>query len=224
MTTGELAATLEATLLRPDVRAEDVRRLCAEARQWGVGGVCVPPTRVALACHCLEDSEVKVGTVAGFPLGIEDSDTKRMAVEAAVDSGAQELDVVMNIGRFKDGEHAVVLREMRDLVEAAEERPVKVILEVSLLSREEIIQACHLVLDSGASYVKSSTGFGVPGVSVADVRLLRETVGPKFGVKAAGGIRDLETARAMLDAGADRLGTSSAFSILRAAGQAPPAL
>jgi len=221
MTTSELAGMLESTLLRPDATTPEIQQLCEEAAALGVYGVCVPGARVVLATHLLEGSPVKVCTVAGFPLGHEDPDAKRFQVEAAIDNGAQEIDVVLNIGRLKDGDDVFVLRELRDVVEAADERPVKVILETGLLSREEIQRGCHLAAEAEAKFVKTATGFGPRGATVEDVRLLRELVGPRFGVKAAGGIRDTETALAMIEAGANRIGTSSAGAILRGLQNSP---
>jgi deoxyribose-phosphate aldolase len=223
MTTSELAGKLESTVLRPDATTPQIQQLCEEAAALGVHAVCVPGTRVVLANHLLEGSAVKVCTVAGFPLGHEDPDTKRFQVEAAIDNGAQEVDVVLSIGRLKDGDDVFVLKELRDMVEAADDRPVKVILEMGLLSREEIERGCHLAVEAEAKFVKTATGFGPRGATAEDVRLLRELVGPRFGVKAAGGVRDTETARAMIEAGANRIGTSSAGAILRGL-QNPPVL
>jgi deoxyribose-phosphate aldolase len=169
---------------------------------------------VAQAYAILADTEVVVASVVGFPLGGMDSDAKRYETELAVDLGADEIDLVMNLGRLKDGDDRFVLRELRDVVEAADDRVVKVILETCLLTREEIIRACHLVCDSGAHFVKTSTGFSKSGATVEDVRLLREAVGPKFGVKASGGIRNREAAEAMIAAGANRLGTSNGVAIV----------
>jgi deoxyribose-phosphate aldolase len=218
-----MAAKLESTLLRADAGTADYQRLCEEALSLGVAAVCVPSSRVILAVHLLEGSSVKVGTVAGFPLGNEDADSKRYQVEAAVDNGVQEVDVVLNIGRLKDGDDLYVLRELRDVVEAADGLPVKVILETGYLTEEEIRRGCHLVVEAEAAYVKTSTGMGPRGASVEDVRLMRSLVGEKFGVKAAGGIRDAEFARRLVDAGATRIGTSSAGAILRGL-QEPPVL
>jgi deoxyribose-phosphate aldolase len=171
---------------------------------------------VTQARHFLDGSDVKVATVVGFPLGATDSDTKRYETEAAIDNGAQEFDVVINIGRLKDGDDEYVVRELRDVVDAADERPVKVIIETCLLTSTEKIRACRIVLDAGAQFVKTSTGFSTGGATVEDVKLLREIVGEKFGVKAAGGIRDTQTALAMIEAGADRLGTSAGVAIVQA--------
>jgi deoxyribose-phosphate aldolase len=214
LTTQDLARFIDHTLLKPEATAKDIEKLCAEAREHRFYSVCVNGTRVAQAYALLEDAEVKVCAVAGFPLGAMDSDAKRYETEAAIDNGAAEIDVVLNIGRLKDGDQDVVLRELRDVVEAADERPVKVILETALLTHDERILACHLVVESGAKFVKTSTGFGPGGATIEDVKLLRETVGDKFGVKASGGIRDAKTALAMIEAGATRLGTSASVAII----------
>lgn len=212
---NDLARYIDHTLLKPDATAAEIEQLCAEAREFGLYGVCVNGSRVVQAYHLLEDTEIKVSTVVGFPLGAMDADVKRFEAEAAVDNGAHEIDVVLNLGWLKDGDDRSVLRELRDVVEAVEERPVKVILETCLLTREEKIRACHLVLDSGAQFVKTSTGFSAAGATLEDVQLLREAVGENFGVKAAGGIRDTATALALIAAGATRLGTSSSLAIVR---------
>lgn len=218
----DLAPYIDHTLLRADVSAREIEQLCLEAREHGFHGVCVNGSRVKLARHCLEGSDVKVVCVAGFPLGAMESDVKRYETEAAVDSGAHEIDLVLNIGALKDGEDPLVLRELRDVVEAAEERIVKVILETCLLTRDEIIRASRLVVESGAHYVKTSTGFNKQGATIEDVHLMRETVGESFGVKAAGGIRDEATARAMIEAGATRLGTSASVSVVQGFSAGPP--
>ena len=210
-----LARYIDHTLLKPEASLKDIERLCAEARSYNFYAVCVNGSWVTQARHFLDGCDVKVATVVGFPLGATDSDTKRFETEAAIDNDAQELDVVINIGRLKDGDDEYVLRELRDVVEAAAERPVKVIIETCLLTSAEKIRACRIVLDAGAQFVKTSTGFSTGGATVADVKLLREIVGETFGVKAAGGIRDTQTALAMIEAGATRLGTSSGVVIVR---------
>ena len=210
-----LARYIDHTLLKPEASLKEIEQLCAEARDHHFYAVCVNGSWVTQARHFLDGSDAKVATVVGFPLGATDSDTKRFETEAAIDNGAQEIDVVINIGRLKDGDDKYVLRELRDVAEAAAERPVKVIIETCLLTRAEKIRACRIVLDAGARFVKTSTGFGTGGATVADVKLLREIVGEKFGVKAAGGIRDTQTALAMIEAGATRLGTSSGVAIVR---------
>jgi deoxyribose-phosphate aldolase len=213
-----LAAAIEHTLLRPEATAQDIERLCGEARAHHFHCVCVHGSRVLQACSWLEGSGVKVASTVGFPLGAADSDTKRFETEAAIDNGAHEIDAVMNIGRFLDGDHAYVLRELRDIAEAADEHPVKIIIECCLLTNDQKITACKLVLDSGAHFVKTSTGFSPGGATVADVQLLRQTVGERFGVKAAGGIRDAQAALALLDAGANRIGTSAGVQIMQSPG------
>jgi deoxyribose-phosphate aldolase len=217
-----LARFIDHTLLKPDATAKDIERLCAEARAQAFWAVCVHGSRVELARHLLEDSDVKVATVVGFPLGAMDTDAKRFETEAAIDVGAHEIDVVLNLGRLKDGDDKFVLRELRDVVESADERPVKVILETCLLTHDEKVRASRLVVESGARFVKTSTGFSTGGATIEDVRLLRETVGPDFGVKAAGGIRDTATALAMIEAGATRLGTSNGVAIVAGIGHAAP--
>ena len=212
---AQLAAYLDHTLLKPDATAKDIEQLCAEARAYHFHSVCVNGSRVEHARLLLEDTNVKVVGVVGFPLGAMSADAKRFECEAAIDDGAHEIDVVLNVGRLKDGDDDYVLRELRDVAEATDERPLKVILETCLLTREEKIRAGLLVLDSGARFVKTSTGFSTGGATLEDVRLLREVVGPNFGVKASGGIRDLSTALAMIAAGATRLGTSASVAIVQ---------
>ena len=210
----ELAGYIDQTLLKAEATATDIERLCAEARAHRFCAVCVNGARVELAWHLLETTGVKVAAVVGFPLGAMEADAKRYETEAAIDAGAQEIDVVLNIGRLKEGDDRFVLRELRDVVEAADERTVKAILETCLLTREEKIRACQLVIESGARFVKTSTGFSTGGATIADVRLLREVVGPHFGVKAAGGIREAAAAWALIEAGATRLGTSCGVALL----------
>ncbi|MSU62998.1 MAG: deoxyribose-phosphate aldolase [Pedosphaera sp.] len=211
----DLARLIDHTLLRADASLHDIEKLCAEARQQGFFSVCVNGSRVAQACALLEETEVKVCTVVGFPLGASDCDAKRYETEVAIDNGAAEIDVVINIGKLKDGDDNFILRELRDVVEAADERLVKVIIETALLSNDDKIRACHLIAESGAKFVKTSTGFGPHGATVEDVRLLREAVGALFGVKASGGIRDTTMALAMVAAGATRLGTSASVAIVQ---------
>ena len=209
LSAADLPRFIDYTLLKPEATAQQIEKLCTEARAHGFSSVCVNGARVELARHCLEDSPVKVATVVGFPLGAMSSDAKRYETEAAIDDGAQEIDAVLNIGRLKDGDNRSVLRELRDIVEAADERTVKVILETCLLTDEEKVRACKLVVESGAHFVKTSTGFSTGGATLDDVKLLRATVGPAFGVKAAGGIRTAAAALAMIEAGATRLGVST---------------
>ena len=210
-----MAQYIDHTLLKPEATAADIEKLCREAMEHRFWSVCVNGSRVAQAYSLVENSGVKVACTIGFPLGVMTSDAKRLEVEAAIDDGAQELDVVLNIGRLKDGDDAYVLRELRDLVEAADERTVKVILETCLLTREEKIRACGLVVESGAHFVKTSTGFSTGGATTHDIQLMRECVGEKFGVKASGGIRDATVALGMIQSGATRLGTSAGVAIVK---------
>jgi deoxyribose-phosphate aldolase len=214
LTPEQLAAFIDHTLLKPAASLAQIEKLCAQAREHNFFSVCVNGSWVAAAYHLLEDSDVKIASVVGFPLGAMTSDTKRFEAEAAIDDGAHEIDLVLNIARLKAGDDKYILREIIDVVEAADERTVKVILETCLLTDEEKIRACHLVVESGAQFVKTSTGFSTSGATIADVKLMRETVGPTFGVKASGGIRDLPTALAMIEAGATRLGTSAGVAIV----------
>ena len=207
---AELAGRIERTLVRPDATRRDIEQLCAEARAQGSHCVCVNGSHVALAYALLEDTEVKVTGLVAFPLGAADTDAKRYETEVAIDHGAQEIELVLNIGRLKDGDHRYVVRELRDVAEAADERPVKVILETALLTPEEVRRACELALDSGVHCV--CTGTGLKSAATAeDVRSLRAAVGEKFGVKAAG-LSDAQTALALLEAGASRLGTAEGFA------------
>jgi deoxyribose-phosphate aldolase len=212
----ELAARLDATLWNPVATAGDIEAFCAEAHDHKLRAVCVNGSRVELACVRLEDSGVQVVALVSFPLGTADADVKRYEVEAAVDHGAQEIELPLNCGLLKDGAHKALLRELRDVVEAADQRPVCVTLETALLTREEINLACELIVEAGAQGVSSSTDFRPEArVSADDVKALREAVGPKFIVKAAGGISDPQTASILLDAGASRLGSSDVCALWR---------
>jgi deoxyribose-phosphate aldolase len=217
---AQLAAYIDHTLLKADATAKDIEQLCAEALENRFYSVCVNGSWVGQARHFLEGTDIKVASVVGFPLGAMSSDAKRFETEAAIDDGAHEIDVVLNLGRLKDGDDKFILRELCDVVEAADEWPVKVILETCLLTQEEKIRACQIVVESGAKFVKTSTGFSTSGATIADVKLMRETVGPKFGVKASGGIRDTQTALAMIEAGATRLGTSAGVTIVKGIAEA----
>ena len=214
-TPATLARFIDHTLIRADATIQDIEKLCVEAREHKFHSVSVNGSWVVAACHFLDGSDVKVGCSVGFPLGAMSSDAKRFETEAAIDDGAHEIDVVLNLGRLKAGDDKYVLRELCDVVEAADEWPVKVILETCLLTQAEKIRACKFVVESGARFVKTSTGFSTSGATVEDVKLMRETVGPKFGVKASGGIRDTKTALAMIEAGATRLGTSASVAIVK---------
>lgn len=201
-----LARCTERALIAADATRGDFEKFCAEAREQAWFGVCVHGSRVELVHTLLEESEVKVVALVGFPHGAGDTDVKRYETEVAVDSGAHEVDVVMNVGRLKEGDRRYVLRELRDIVEAADERPVKVVLETHLLTRAEMALGLELAAEAGARFVVTSTDWNVPDVRVEDVAFLREKAGADFGIKAAGNVRDAEVARALLKAGATRIG------------------
>jgi deoxyribose-phosphate aldolase len=211
-----LAALIDHTLLRPEATQAQVEHLCDEALQFGFAAVCVNPAWVPAAVQRLRGSAVRVATVAGFPFGATSTAAKRAEAEAAILAGAQEVDMVMNVGALRSGDLARVESDVRALVEAchAGGAILKVILENAYLSDPQKVTACEIATRAGADFVKTSTGFGPHGATEADVRLMRRTVGPTLGVKAAGGIRTLSDALRMLQAGATRLGLSASLAIL----------
>lgn len=215
----ELAQRIEHTLLKAEATVKDIMRLCDEAQKYHLYAVCVNPCYVPLAKHLLQGTEVKVVTVVGFPLGATFSSVKALEAKTAMEEHADEIDMVMNVSAFKTGDYAAVTEDIRRVVEAAAPCPVKVIIEAAYLTPREKRTACRIIADGGAKFVKTSTGFGQGGATVEDVKLLRGEA-DKYGlkVKAAGGIRDAETAKAMVEAGADRIGTSAGAAI--AAGEA----
>lgn len=219
LTRERFARMIDHTLLKPDARRDDIRRLCAEAVAWGFGAVCVNPAYVPLAVRELGGSGVKVCTVIGFPLGATSITTKVAEAEQAARDGAVEFDLVPHLGALKEGDAAYLGDELRRVISAARSvvagAVIKVILETALLIEEEKRFGCRLAAACGADFVKTSTGFGPGGATEADVRLLRATVGDKLGVKAAGGIRDLATALRMIAAGANRIGTSSGVRLMQ---------
>ncbi len=214
MDAERLAGYIDHTLLKADATAKQIENLCTEARVNRFFGVCVNGSWIRLARRLLDGEAVRIITVVGFPLGAMSGAVKCFETELAIRDGAQEIDFVLHIGRLKQGDDAYVGREIADVVKAAAGCPVKVILETCLLSKEEIVRACRLAADNGAQFVKTSTGFSGSGATVADVELMRKTVGPNYGVKASGGIRDAKTALAMIEAGATRLGTSAGVTII----------
>lgn len=217
MNRTDLARLIDHSLLRPDSSEKEILAGADVVRQWGIGFFCVQPCFVSLAAGALGDSRAQVVSVVGFPHGCDRSSVKSLAAELAVRDGAREVDMVMNIGRLKSGRSQAVADEITQVVRAIPGVPVKVILETCFLSDDEKVIACRLVRESGAAFVKTSTGVKpAGGATVADIRLLRAVVGPDFGVKASGGIRTLADATAMLEAGANRLGTSASPAILSA--------
>lgn len=207
MTDAKLAAHIEHTLFAADATAQDLEKLCDEAQQNAFFGVCVNGSRVELARARLEESGVQVVALVGFPFGAGDTDAKRYETEIAVDQGAHEIDFVVNAGWLNDGDHRRVLREMRDIVEAADERPVKAMLEWDRLSSEERIMACELALDSGVRFICAGTGFYGAIPSMEDLNWLRGRLAGEMAIKVAGEIRDTQSAQALIGAGVARLGT-----------------
>jgi deoxyribose-phosphate aldolase len=224
ITAEEVASTIDHTALKPETGEAGIRQLCAEARDYGFASVCINPIWVALAADLLADSAAKVCTVIGFPLGATLTAVKAYETAETIRAGAHEVDMVINVGWLKDGRHADVEADIAAVVEAARRTAqesglpsvtVKVIIETALLTDAEKRKACELVVAAGADYVKTSTGFSGGGATVEDVALMREVVGARMGVKAAGGIRTAADAAAMLAAGATRLGASAGVQILQ---------
>ncbi|MEZ5066798.1 MAG: deoxyribose-phosphate aldolase [bacterium] len=206
---------IDHTILKPDAPRSEIERICAEARQYRFASVCVQPWWVPLCADLLEGSGVLVCTVIGFPHGMNKPETKAFESRRAVEDGATELDMVVNIGALKSKDYGTVERDIRAVVEAGHPRAtVKVILENAYLTDEEKAEGCALAKAAGADYVKTSTGFASGGATVEDVALMRRVVGPEMGVKAAGGIRDADVARRMIDAGATRIGASASIAIV----------
>jgi len=210
-----IARLIDHTLLKPDALPAQIEQLCAEAVEWGLCTVCVNSCYVPLCRRALEGSRVKVCTVVGFPLGAMLREAKAAEAAAAVNLGADELDMVMNIGWLKAGADEMVVSDIRRVLDAAQKRTVKVIIETCLLTDEEKERATRLVVESGAAFVKTSTGFSAGGATVEDVMLLARVAAGRIGVKASGGIRDYPTALKMIEAGATRLGTSSGVTIVQ---------
>jgi len=213
-TKASIAKTIDHTILKPTATAEQVRELCAEARTNHFASVCVNPCWVPLVAKELNNSDVLVCTVIGFPLGANPTDIKVEETKWAVKNGAQEVDMVINIGALKGGDYKGVEEDIRAVVKAAGKATVKVIIETCFLSNDEKRIACEAAMKAGALFVKTSTGFGTGGATVEDVKLMRKTVGETMKVKASGGIRSYHDAIAMLEAGADRIGTSSGVAIV----------
>lgn len=209
-----IARAIDHTLLKADATTEEIRRLCQEATEYGFFSVCVNSSRVALAAEILNGTGVAVAAVTGFPLGAMSSAAKAFETERAVADGASEIDTVLAIGALKDGDTRYVLEDLRGVVKAAGSARVKVIFETCLLTDEQKVTACKLSLEAGAAFVKTSTGFSTGGATLDDVRLMVLTVDGRCEVKASGGVRDLDAAKAMLAAGATRLGTSNGIKIV----------
>jgi deoxyribose-phosphate aldolase len=217
-----VAAMIDHTLLKPDATRQQIEELCREAAQFRFATVCVNPTWVALCGQLLSGSGVGVCSVVGFPLGATTADVKRYETQRAIFDGAREIDMVINVGALKSGDLRIVERDIEAVVSPCRECDVlsKVIIEAALLTDDEKVTACTLAKAAGADYVKTSTGFGPGGATAADVALMRRVVGAEMGVKAAGGVRDLESVNAMIAAGATRVGASAGVKIVQQAREA----
>ncbi|WP_409301764.1 deoxyribose-phosphate aldolase [Peribacillus sp. SCS-155] len=212
----DIARLIDHTLLKADATKKEIKTLCEEAREYKFASVCVNPVWVRYAVELLAGSEVKVCTVIGFPLGANTPETKAFEAENAINNGAEEVDMVINIGALKDKDDELVEKDIRAVVEASKSKALtKVIIETSLLSEEEKVRACKLAVNAGADFVKTSTGFSTGGATVEDVALMRKTVGPDIGVKASGGVRSAADAKNVVDAGATRIGASAGVSIIK---------
>lgn len=210
---NEIAKYIDHTFLKANGTKEQVIRVCDEARKFGFAAVCTNPVYTSLVAEVLKGSDVKVCTVVGFPLGATTTEVKVFETQQAVNNGAQEIDMVINIGALKSGELGVVENDIAAVVRAAGNAIVKVIIETCYLSEREKEQACMAAYEAGAHFIKTSTGFGISGATEEDVRLIKKVVGDKMGIKASGGIRDMEAAFGMIKAGATRIGTSSGVDI-----------
>nr|WP_207670928.1 deoxyribose-phosphate aldolase [Caloramator sp. E03] len=215
MSKDYIASIIDHTILKPEAVPDDIKRICKEAKENKFASVCVNPCHVKLVKKELEGSDVKVCTVIGFPLGANSSCVKAFETKKAIEDGAQEVDMVINIGMLKANEYDYVRDDIKAVVEAAEGKAlVKVIIETCLLTDEEKVMACKLAKEAGADFVKTSTGFSKWGAKVEDIKLMRQTVGEDMGVKASGGVHSFEDAVAMIEAGASRIGASSSLKII----------
>ena len=214
MTKQELAQYIDHTLLKPNATEDDIKKLCKEAKEYGFYSVCVNPRYVKLAKNYLKNTPIKVACVIGFPLGENLPEIKQLEAMLAKNDGADELDVVASISSIIMGDYEYLFNEIMQMVDDTK-LPIKVILEIGMLSNEQIVEACRIVKKAGAKFVKTSTGYYKDGASMEAVKLMRETVGDDFGVKASGGIRDVESVLNMISCGANRIGTSSGVQILK---------
>lgn len=213
--TNNVAKMIDHTLLKADATKGQIEKICAEAKEYNFASVCVNPTWVKLSSDLLNGTEVKVCTVIGFPLGASTPETKAFETKNAIENGATEVDMVINIGALKGGDNELVERDIRAVVDAAKGKALtKVIIETCLLTEEEKVRACELSVKAGADFVKTSTGFSTGGATAEDIALMRKTVGPDLGVKASGGVRSAEDAQKMIEAGATRIGASSGAAIV----------
>ncbi len=205
---------IDHTNLRPDAVESDIIKLCKEALAFKFASVCINPIHVPLAVSILQNEKIKVSTVVGFPLGATSSEMKFAESRFLTHQGAEELDMVINIGALKQKEYGIVENDIARVVDAADGNPVKVIIETCLLNEEEMLRACKIILNAGAAYVKTSTGFSTEGARVEDIKLIKKNVGKDLGIKASGGIKTLEEVELMISAGANRIGTSKSVIIV----------
>ena len=212
-----IASMIDHTLLKPEATPAQIEKLCAEAAEYHFASVCVNPVYIPLAARLLKGTGVKVCCVVGFPLGAIAPEQKAAEAASCAAMGAEELDMVIHVGAAKAGDWALVQRDIEGVVKAAAGHTVKVIIETCLLTDEEKVKACEAAKAAGAHFVKTSTGFSTGGATTHDIALMHKTVGPEMGVKASGGIRDYETAMAMIEAGANRIGASAGIAIVAAA-------
>lgn len=209
-----LAKYIDHTILKPNASKTEVTKICKEAIEYDFASVCVNQYHTSLVHQLLKDSSVKTCTVVGFPLGAVSKEVKAFETTQAINDGADEIDMVINIGALKDNDDEVVYQDIKAVVDAAGDKLVKVIIETCLLTDDEKIRACQLSVKAGADFVKTSTGFSSGGATIADVKLMKQTVKDQALVKASGGVRDYETAMAVIEAGADRIGASSGIAIV----------
>lgn len=210
-----IASMIDHTLLKADATKEMVEKLCKEAREYGFAAVCINPSYIKLSKELLKDSEVKVATVIGFPLGANIKEVKAFEAKNAIENGADEVDMVINIGALKSKDYNLVREDIEAVVDESKDRAiVKVIIETCLLTDEEKVMACKLAKEAGADFVKTSTGFSTGGATVEDVKLMKDTIGDDLRIKASGGVKDYEGAKAMIEAGASRIGASSSVAIV----------
>ncbi|MGF7058737.1 deoxyribose-phosphate aldolase [Brassicibacter mesophilus] len=213
---NNIASFIDHTILKPDTTKEMVRKVCEEAKKYNFASVCVNPYYVKYVSEQLSGTNVKVTSVIGFPLGSSTKEIKALEAKNAIENGAHELDMVINVGALKDKDYDIVREDIKAVVEAAKGKALlKVIIETCLLTDDEKVMACKLSKEAGADYVKTSTGFSTGGATEHDIKLMRETVGSEMGVKASGGIRDREKTEAMINAGATRIGASSSVAIVQ---------
>lgn len=212
----KIASMIDHTLLSADATKDSIAQLCLEAKEYNFKAVCVNPYYVSLCRELLKDSEVELATVIGFPLGANNKETKAFETEKAILDGATEVDMVINIAALKNKEFDIVLEDIKAVVNAANNKAlVKVIIETCLLNEKEKIKACELAMEAGADFVKTSTGFSTGGATVEDIKLMKSIVKDELGIKASGGVRDYETAKNMIDAGATRIGASAGIKIVQ---------